>query len=47
MRLIDAYSKGELDDLFSSEETDGVDLSEGVSITTNNYRYIRNYGVKK
>jgi hypothetical protein len=30
--LIDAYRKGELDNLFSSEETDGVDLSKGVSI---------------
>ena len=30
--LIDAYGKGELDNLFSSEETDGVDLSKGVSI---------------
>jgi hypothetical protein len=30
--LANAYRKGELDNLFSSEETDGVDLSKGVSI---------------
>ena len=30
--LANAYRKGEFDDLFSSEETDGVDLSKGVSI---------------
>jgi hypothetical protein len=30
--LIDAYRKGEFDNLFSSEELGGVDLSKGVSI---------------